>query len=133
MPQVILSSNGAIVTPLRLLVWKCLYSIGLQNVYMPHPSDCCDTCKTYRMIVADLDTLVEAGVAISMAEVGKATQIGYVEHVIHMIEEEEVHRSYCQDFSDANTQTRQCIDNVHQTKRIHSALGHLTPTGLRIQ
>lgn len=82
---------------------------------------------------AYVDTLKEAGVAISMAEVGEATQNGYAERVIRTIKEEEVYLSDYRDFGDAYAQIGQFIDQIYQTKRIHSALGYLTPAEFESQ
>ena len=71
--------------------------------------------------------LTDHGVQISMAEVGEATQNPYAERVIRTIKEEEVDLSEYQDFTDAYAQLGHFIEQVYQHKRIHSALGYLTP------
>jgi putative transposase len=71
--------------------------------------------------------LVEAGAAISMAEVGHAEQNGYCERVIRTIKEEEVYLSEYRDFDEAREQIGRFIDDVYLNKRIHSSLGYLTP------
>jgi putative transposase len=71
--------------------------------------------------------LVEAGVAISMAEAGHAEQNGYCERVIRTIKEEEVYLSEYRDFEEAREEIGRFIDYVYLNKRIHSALGYLTP------
>lgn len=82
---------------------------------------------------AYVDRLQAAGVAVSMADVGEATQNGYAERVIRTIKEEEVYLSEYQDFAEAVEQIGQFIDEVYQTKRIHSALGYLTPAEFESQ
>lgn len=77
--------------------------------------------------------LTEAGVKISMAEVGHAEQNGYAERVIRTIKEEEVHLSEYRDFEDALAQIGHFIDDVYLTKRIHSSLGYLTPAEFEAQ
>lgn len=66
-------------------------------------------------------------VQISMAEVGAPEQNGFAERVIRTLKEEEVDLSDYQDYSDAYRQIGRFIDEVYNTKRIHSALGYLTP------
>jgi transposase InsO family protein len=73
------------------------------------------------------ERLVEAGVLISMAEVGHAEQNGYCERVIRTIKEEEVYLSEYRDFEEAREQIGRFIDDVYLNKRIHSSLGYLTP------
>lgn len=73
------------------------------------------------------ERLVEAGVLISMAEVGHAEQNGYCERVIRTIKEEEVYLSEYRDFDEAREQIGRFIDDVYLSKRIHSSLGYLTP------
>ena len=62
-----------------------------------------------------------------MAEVGQAWQNGYAERVIRTIKEDEVDLSDYVDFDDAFAQIGRFIDDVYTHKRIHSALGYLTP------
>ena len=74
------------------------------------------------------DLLNEYGVQISMTTVGKAEENGYAERLISTTKEEEVALSDYQDFTDAYAQIGHFIEQVYQHKRIHSALGYLTPT-----
>jgi transposase InsO family protein len=66
-------------------------------------------------------------VQISMAAVGKAEENGYAERFMRTIKEEEVDLSEYRDFADAHGQIGVFIQDVYMTKRIHSALGYLTP------
>lgn len=66
-------------------------------------------------------------VQISMADKGEAWQNGYAERLIRTIKEEEVYLSDYHDFTDAYAQIGHFIEQVYQHKRIHSALGYLTP------
>jgi putative transposase len=73
------------------------------------------------------EVLLAAGVEISMAEVGEPKQNGFAERVIRTIKEEEVDLSEYQDYTDAYKQIAKFIEDVYNKKRIHSALGYLTP------
>ena len=66
-------------------------------------------------------------IEISMAAVGQATENAYAERVIRTIKEEEVYLSDYESFEDAAHRIGYFITDVYQTKRIHSALGYLTP------
>ena len=76
---------------------------------------------------AYVDLLTLHHVAISMAEVGEPTQNGYAERLMRTIKEEEVELSEYQDYADAYRQMGRFLDQVYMHKRIHSALGYLTP------
>jgi transposase InsO family protein len=79
------------------------------------------------------DLLQAAGVAISMAEIGEATQNGYAERLIRTIKEEEVDLSDYLDFADAYHQIGRFLEDVYMRKRIHSSLGYLTPVEFESQ
>ena len=66
-------------------------------------------------------------VQISMAEVGEATQNAHAERLMRTIKEEEVNLSEYRDYYDARRRIGQFLEEVYQHKRIHSALGYLTP------
>jgi putative transposase len=66
-------------------------------------------------------------VQISMAAQGKPEENGYAERLMRTIKEEEVDLSEYNDFDDARRQIGRFIEEVYMTKRIHSALGYLTP------
>lgn len=74
-----------------------------------------------------IDMLRQYHIQISMAAIGKAEENGYAERVIRTIKEEEVYLSEYLDFADATCQIGHFIEDVYMTKRIHSALGYLTP------
>jgi transposase InsO family protein len=71
-------------------------------------------------------------IQISMAAVGEAWQNGYAERLIRTIKEEEVALSDYLDFADASASIGHFIDQVYQHKRIHSALGYLTPVEFEV-
>ena len=62
-----------------------------------------------------------------MADKGEAWQNGYAERLIRTIKEEEAYLSDYRDFADAYAQIGRFIEQAYQHKRIHSALGYLTP------
>jgi putative transposase len=74
-----------------------------------------------------IDLLKVHGIQISMAAIGKAEENGYAERVMRTIKEEEVDLSEYYDFADAARQIGHFIEDVYNTKRIHSSLGYLTP------
>jgi putative transposase len=74
-----------------------------------------------------INLLLRHDVQISMANKGEAWQNGYAERLMRTIKEEEVALSDYHDFADAYAQIGQFIEQVYQHKRIHSALGYLTP------
>jgi len=73
------------------------------------------------------DLLTEYRVQISMAAVGKPEENGYAERLMRTIKEEEVDLSEYADFHEAYSSLGRFLDEVYTHKRIHSALGYLTP------
>ncbi len=63
-----------------------------------------------------------------MASVGEPKENGYAERLMRTIKEEEVDLTESEDFADAQRQLGRFLDDVYNRKRIHSALGYLTPT-----
>lgn len=74
-----------------------------------------------------VELLRQYGVQISMAAPGKPEENGYAERLMRTIKEEEVDLSEYRNFAEARTQIGRFIEAVYMTKRIHSALGYLTP------
>lgn len=74
-----------------------------------------------------IERLTDLKVQISMSAVGQPTDNPYAERVIRTIKEEEVYLNDYTDLADARSQIGRFIEDVYQTKRIHSALGYLTP------
>jgi transposase InsO family protein len=76
---------------------------------------------------AYVDRLKNLDVNLSMAAVGEPRENGYAERLMRTIKEEEVDLSEYRDFHDAQQQIARFLDDVYNVKRIHSALGYLTP------
>jgi putative transposase len=76
---------------------------------------------------AYVERLQKLNVTLSMAAVGEPRENGYAERLMRTIKEEEVDLSDYEDYADARRQIRQFLDDVYNVKRIHSALGYLTP------
>ena len=75
-----------------------------------------------------VELLEAAESAISMASVGESNENGYAERLMRTIKEEEVDLSEYEDFADAWRHLGRFLDDVYNRKRIHSALGYLTPS-----
>jgi putative transposase len=73
------------------------------------------------------DLLKKYSIQISMAAQGKPEENGYAERLMRTIKEEEVDLSEYTDLDEARKQIGCFIDQVYMQKRIHSALGYLTP------
>jgi len=74
-----------------------------------------------------IEVLQEHEVQISMTGVGKPEENGYAERLMRTIKEEEVELSEYNDLDDAREQIGYFLEDVYMSKRIHSALGYLTP------
>jgi transposase InsO family protein len=62
-----------------------------------------------------------------MAGVGKPEGNGFDERLMRTIREDEIDLSEYRDFTDAYGQLGRFLDDVFNRKRIHSALGYVTP------
>ena len=76
---------------------------------------------------AYVERLQKLNVTLSMAAIGEPRENGYAERLMRTIKEEEVNLSEYFDFADAQRQMARFLDDVYNVKRIHSALGYLTP------
>jgi putative transposase len=74
-----------------------------------------------------VERLQALGVTLSMAAIGEPRENGYAERLMRTIKEEEVSLADYQDFADARRHITCFLDDVYNVKRIHSALGYLTP------
>jgi putative transposase len=82
---------------------------------------------------AYVQTLQDVGAQLSMATAGEPTENGYAERLMRTIKEEEVTLHDYADFHDAYQHIGRFLDHVYQHKRIHSALGYLTPAEFETQ
>jgi putative transposase len=73
------------------------------------------------------DRLTHVNALISMAAVGEPRENGYAERLMRTTKEEEVQLTEYHDYADARRQLGRFLDRVYNRKRIHSALGYLTP------
>jgi transposase InsO family protein len=64
---------------------------------------------------------------VSMAAAGEPRENGYAERLMRTVKEEEVQLTEYHDYADARRQLGRFLDAVYNRKRIHSALGYLTP------
>jgi transposase InsO family protein len=80
-----------------------------------------------------VQALLRHHIQVSMSAVGAAWQNGYAERLMRTIKEEEVSLSEYRDYADAYAQLGQFLDEVYTRKRIHSALGYLTPSAFEQQ
>ena len=82
---------------------------------------------------AYVELLQARGTAISMTDTGAAWQNGDAEPVMRTIKEEEVNLFEYRDYHDACWQIGRFLEDGHMHKRIHSALGYLTPVEFETQ
>ena len=74
-----------------------------------------------------IDRLTHVNALISMAAIGAPRENGYAERLMRTIKEEEVQLTEYHDYADARRQLSRFLEAVYNRKRIHSALGYLTP------
>jgi transposase InsO family protein len=75
-----------------------------------------------------VERLRSVGAELSMAAVGEPRENGHAERLMRTIKEEAVELSEYRDYDDAYAQLGAFLDAVYNVKRIHSALGYLTPS-----
>jgi putative transposase len=64
---------------------------------------------------------------VSCSAKGKPTQNGICERFIRTLKESEVRLQDDEDLADARRKIRKFLEDVYMRKRIHSALGYVTP------
>jgi putative transposase len=74
-----------------------------------------------------VEKLQRHGIAVSCSAKGKPTQNGKCERFIRTLKESEVYLNAYEDLADARRQIRRFLEDVYMRKRIHSALGYVTP------
>jgi transposase InsO family protein len=71
--------------------------------------------------------LAEAGARISMAAIGNPYENAKAESFFKTLKREEVYLKEYRTFAEARTNLAQFIDDVYNTKRLHSSLGYRPP------
>jgi putative transposase len=107
----------------QVLTWRALDRALAESTPEIHHSD----QGIQYAATAYVQRLKAVNAQISMAEIGAAWQNGYAERLMRTIKEEEVDLSDYEDYTDALSQLRRFLNDVYMHKRIHSALGYLTP------
>ena len=101
---------------------------ALKRALVDHVPDIHHSDQGWQYACGDYTALLtEYQVQISMAAVGKPEENGYAERLMRTIKEEAVDLSEYHDFHDTSHSIGRFLDEVYTRKRIHSALGYLTP------
>src|SRR5256714_14211766 len=74
------------------------------------------------------ERLVSAGVQISMSAVGNPYDNAKAESFFKTLKQEEVYLKQYQTFEEAESNIGQFIEDVYNTKRLHSSLGYVPPS-----
>jgi putative transposase len=74
------------------------------------------------------ERLVSVGVQISMSAKGNAYDNAKAESFFKTLKQEEVYLKQYQTFEEASTNIGQFIEDVYNTKRLHSSLGYVPPS-----
>lgn len=74
-----------------------------------------------------VERLTGLGIRVSMAARGQPTQNPFAERLMRTLKEEEVYLNQYADYAEARSRIGRFLDEVYQTKRVHSALGYKTP------
>jgi len=74
------------------------------------------------------ELLKASGIAISMSRKGNPWDNAACESFLKTLKYEEVHRNEYRDLAEANVSIRQFLEKVYNQKRLHSALGYVSPT-----
>ena len=77
--------------------------------------------------LAYTERLLSVGVHISMSSSGNAYDNAKAESFFKTLKQEEVYLKEYQTFEEASANLGQFIDDVYNTKRLHSSLGYVPP------
>jgi hypothetical protein len=106
---------------LTITALKRAFERGVRAIH--HPDQGAQYAAT-----AYVELLTSHRVTISMASVGVPEENGYAERLMRTIKEDGLALTEYEDLADAWRQLGRFQDDVYNTKRIHSALGYLTPS-----
>ena len=76
---------------------------------------------------AYVDRLEGAGIQVSMAAIGNPYENAKAERFFRTLKHEEVYLNQYDSFADADANIGRFIEDVYNTKRLHSSLGYLPP------
>jgi transposase InsO family protein len=82
-------------------------------------------CET--MVARAVERLLEHGIQISMAARGNPYENAQAEAFFKTLKSEEVYLKEYRDITDAEQHLERFIEDVYNTKRLHSALGYRPP------
>ena len=77
--------------------------------------------------IAYTERLLSVGVQISMSAKGIVVDNAKAESFFNTLKQEEVYLKQYQTFEEASANIGQFIDDVYNTKRLHSSLGYMPP------
>jgi putative transposase len=78
--------------------------------------------------IAYTDRLLSVGIHIRMSAKGNAYDNAKAESFFKTLKQEEVYLKQYQTCEEASTNIGQCIEEVYNTKRLHSSLGYVPPS-----
>ncbi len=78
-----------------------------------------------------VDRLEAAGIEVSMAAKGNPYENAKAERFFRTLKTEEVYLKHCETYQDARANIGDFIEEVYNTKRLHSALGYVRRANLR--
>jgi transposase InsO family protein len=108
---------------------ETLTRTALERALAAHPAPCIHHSDHGVQYAAHgyIALLESQGTRISMAAIGRPTENAYAERLIRTLKDEEVYLNDYEDYDDAYQHIGRFLDEVYMIKRVHSALGYLTP------